>query len=142
MRIFRNEATGYISHRLHRKEEFLYEELTYKIVGIGMKIHRELGPGFLEAVYEEARIIELQEASIIFKNQVELDVYYRGEKLNKKYRAGFIIDDKVLVELKGTHGFTETDEAQMINYLKASKLQVGLMLNFGKSSLEWKRIVY
>ncbi|PIP13279.1 MAG: GxxExxY protein [bacterium (Candidatus Stahlbacteria) CG23_combo_of_CG06-09_8_20_14_all_40_9] len=125
-----------------RKEEFLYEELTYKIVGIGMKIHRELGPGFLEAVYEEAMIIELQKAGIIFKNQVELDVYYRGEKLNKKYRADFIIDDKVLVELKGTHGLTETDEAQMINYLKATKLQVGLMLNFGKSSLEWKRIVY
>ncbi len=125
-----------------RKEEFLYEELTYKIVGIGMKIHRELGPGFLEAVYEEAMIIELQEASIIFKNQVELDVYYRGEKLNKKYRADFIIDDKVLVELKGTHGLTETNEAQMINYLKATKLQVRLMLNFGKSSLEWKRIVY
>lgn len=119
-----------------RKEEFLYEELTYKIVGIGMKIHRELGPGFLEAVYEEAMIIELQEASIIFKNQVEFDVYYRGEKLNKKYRADFIIDDKVLVELKGTHRLTETDEAQMINYLKATKLQVGLMLNFGKSSLE------
>jgi len=125
-----------------RKEEFLYEELTYKIVGIGMKIHRELGPGFLEAVYEEAMIIELQKAGIIFKNQVELDVYYRGEKLNKKYRADFIIDDKVLVELKGTHGLTETDEAQMINYLKATKLQVGLMLNFGKSSLEWKRIFY
>ena len=125
-----------------RKEEFLHEEITYKIVGIGMKIHRELGPGFLEAVYEEAMIIELQKAGIIFKNQVELDVYYRGEKLNKKYRADFIIDDKVLVELKGTHGLTETDEAQMINYLKATKLQVGLMLNFGKSSLEWKRIVY
>lgn len=125
-----------------KSKEFLYEELTYKIIGIGMKMHRELGPGFLEAVYEEAMIIELQEAGIIFKNQVELDVYYRGKKLNKKYRVDFIVEGKVLVELKGTPGLTETDEAQMINYLKAKKLQVGLLLNFGKSSLEWKRIVY
>ncbi len=124
------------------KEEFLYEELTYKIIGIAMTIHKELGPGFFEAAYEEAMIIELQKAGIIFKNQVELDIYYQGKKLNKKYKPDFIMDDKVLVELKETHGLTENDDAQMINYLKATKLQVGLLLNFGKSSLEWKRIVY
>lgn len=124
------------------EEEFLYEELTYRIIGIAMKVHRELGPGFLEAVYEEAMIIEFEEAGIAFQNQAELEVYYKGRKLNKKYKADFIVEKKVLVELKGTHGLTEIDEAQTINYLKATELQVGLILNFGRSSLEWKRIVY
>ncbi len=123
-------------------KEFLYEEITYKIIGIGMKVHKELGPGFLEAVYEETMIIELKEARINFKNQVEVDIHYRGKKLNKKYRADFIIDNKVLVELKGTQGLNEVDEAQLINYLKATKLRVGLLLNFGRNSLEWKRIIY
>jgi len=125
-----------------RKEDFLYEELTYRIIGIAMEVHRELGPGFLEAVYEEAMIMEFEEAGIVFQNQAELDVYYRGRRLNKKYKADFIIEDKVLIEVKGKHGLTETDEAQTINYLKATGLKVGLILNFGRSSLEWKRIVY
>ncbi|OYD17254.1 hypothetical protein CH333_01565 [candidate division WOR-3 bacterium JGI_Cruoil_03_44_89] len=87
-------------------------------------------------------IIEFEEAGIAFQNQAELEVYYKGRKLNKKYKADFIVEKKVLVELKGTHGLTEIDEAQTINYLKATELQVGLMLNFGRSSLEWKRVVY
>lgn len=125
-----------------KKDQFLYEELTYKIIGIGMKIHKELGPGFLEAVYEEAMVMELKEEKIPFEEQVELNIYYRGEKLKKKYKADFIIDGKVLVEMKGISNLTEVDEAQMINYLKATELRIGLLLNFGKSSLEWKRIIY
>jgi GxxExxY protein len=107
-----------------------------------MKAHRELGPGFLEAVYEEVMIVELRKAGILFESQVQIDIYYEGKKLDKKYRADLIIDGKVLVELKGVSKLTEVHDAQMINYLKATRLKVGLILNFGRSSLEWKRIVY
>ena len=125
-----------------KKKDFIYEDSTYKIIGIAMKIHRDLGAGFLEAVYEEAMIIELKEVKIPFKNQVEIDIYYRKKKLDKKYRADFIIDEKILVEMKGISSLTEVNDAQMINYLKATKLRIGLILNFGRSSLEWKRIIY
>lgn len=123
-------------------KQLLYEELTYKIIGISMRVHEELGPGFLEAVYEEAIVVEFQEEGIPFRNQAEVDICYKGKKLEKKYRADFIIDEKVLLEIKGTSGLTEIHEAQMINYLKATGLRVGLLVNFGKSSLEWKRIIY
>ena len=107
-----------------------------------MKVHRELGPGFLEAVYEEAMIIELIENNISFQNQVEIGIEYRNRKLKKKYRADFIIDNKVLVELKEISKLTEVDEACVINYLKATGLRIGLILNFRRASLEWKRVVY
>lgn len=122
--------------------KLIYEELTYKIIGIAMKVHKELGPGFLEAVYEEAMIIELEKEGIPFQNQVSIEIEYRGKKLKKKYRADFIIDQKVLVDLKGIRKLTEVDSTCMINYLKATGLRVGLILNFGRSSLEWKRLVY
>jgi GxxExxY protein len=123
-------------------EEFLYKDLTYKIIGIAMDIHRELNSGFLEAVYEEAMIDELKDAKIPFENQVKLNIYYKGKKLKKQYQADFIVDKKIVVELKGINKLTEIDDAQMINYLKATRLKVGLLLNFGRKSLEWKRIVY
>ncbi len=72
--------------------KLIYEELTYKIIGIAMKIHKELGPGFLEAVYEEAMIIELEKEGLPFQNQVPIEIEYRGKKLKKKYRADFVID--------------------------------------------------
>lgn len=128
---------------MHGKQaNFPYEELTYKIIGIAMKVHRELGPGFLEAVYEEALIIEFKGAGIPFRNQVELDILYRGKRLKKRYKADFIIDTKIILDLKGINRLSEVDEACMINYLKATKLKVGLIVNFGRASLEWKRVVY
>lgn len=122
--------------------DFLYKDLTYKIIGIAMEIHRELGCGFLEAVYEETMIDELKTAGIPFQNQVKMDIYYKGKKLKKQYQADFIIDKKIVVELKGINKLTKIDDAQMINYLKATALKVGLLLNFGSESLEWKRIVH
>lgn len=122
--------------------EFLYKDLTYRIIGIAMEIHRELGPGFLEAIYEEVMADELETGKIAFENQVKLNIYYKEKKLKKQYQADFIVDRKIVVELKGITRLTDIDEAQMINYLKATGLKVGLLVNFGGKSLEWKRIVY
>ena len=122
--------------------EFLYKDLTYRIIGIAMEIHRELGPGFLEAVYEEVMADELNTGKIAFENQVKLNIYYKEKKLKKQYQADFIVDEKIVVELKGVAKLTDLDEAQMINYLKATGLKIGLLVNFGGKSLEWKRIVY
>lgn len=127
---------------LQNKIGLVYEELTYKIIGVAIGVHKELGPGFLEAVYEEALIIELKKAGIPFENQIELDILYKGEKLKKKYRADFIIDEKIVLDIKGINRLTEIDEAQLINYLKATGLKVGLVINFGRVSLEWRRVIY
>lgn len=127
---------------IDKNNEFPYKELTYKIIGIAMEIHRELQSGFLEAVYEEVMCKELEKAKIPFKNQVKVDIYYKEEKLNKQYQADFIIDKNVLVELKGVNKITDIERAQVINYLKATGVKVGLIVNFGGKSLEWERVVY
>lgn len=126
----------------NKDDEFLYKDLTYKIIGIAMEIHRELQSGFLEAVYEEVMGKEFKKAKIPFENQVRVDIYYKEEKLDKQYQADFIIDKEVLVELKGINKITDIERAQVINYLKATGLKVGLIINFGGKSLEWERIVY
>jgi len=122
-------------------KRFLYKELTYTIIGIAMKVHKQLGPGFLEAVYEEAFTVELRSQKVSFRNQVPFDIFYGDYKLKKKYRADFVIDDKILVEVKKIGRLTKIDDLQVINYLKAAGLKVGLLLNFGGSSLQWRRIV-
>jgi len=117
------------------------DEQTYSIIGSAMTVHRELGTGFLEAVYQEALSIELVKAAIPHVREVELPVQYRGQWLNTGYRADFVCFDAVIVELKATNALTSRDEAQLLNYLKASGKEKGLLLNFGSSSLEYKRMV-
>lgn len=121
--------------------KLVYEELTYKIIGIAMKVHGVMKPGLVEGAYEEAIMEELKDAKIPFESQKQIDLYYNDKKLKKKYRADLIIDDKILIELKAMKELSKTDEAQMINYLKLTKLKVGLLINFGGKSLEWKRVV-
>ncbi len=128
--------------QMNHDDNFPHKEVTYNIIGIAMRIHRELGSGFLEAVYEEALIAEFNENNISYRNQIPLEIHYKSTRLKKKYRADFVIDGKVLVEIKKTKDLTKIDEMQMINYLKASNLKVGLLLNFGMGSLQWKRIIY
>ena len=117
------------------------DEQTYSIIGAAMTVHRELGHGFLEAVYQEALSIELVKTAIPHVREVELPVQYRGQLLNTGYRADFVCFDAVIVELKATNALTSRDEAQLLNYLKASGKEKGLLLNFGSSSLEYKRMV-
>ena len=120
-------------------ERWLYKDLTQKIIGTAMEVHRELGSGFLEYVYEEALSYELNLRKISFERQKELDIYYKDLLIPKKYKPDLIVENKVIVEIKATSGLTEIEEAQLLNYLKATKMRVGLLLNFGTKSLEVKR---
>lgn len=114
---------------------------TYAIIGAAMEVHRELGPGFLEAVYQEALAIELSVRGIPFQREVELPIAYKGKTLQTAYRADFICYDEVVIELKSIKQLGVIEEAQLLNYLKATGYQVGLLINFGAASLETRRFV-
>jgi GxxExxY protein len=118
------------------------DEETYSIIGAAMAVHRELGCGFLEAVYQEAMAIELLHDGIPHLREVALPIQYRSQTLSTVYRADFVCFDAVIVELKATDGLNSRDEAQLLNYLKASGKEKGLLLNFGSRSLEYKRMVH
>ncbi len=122
-------------------EKWLYKELTHEIIGAAMEVHKELGSGFLEYVYEEALCYELRLRNISFTRQPELDIHYKGYLIPRKYRADLVVDDKVTVEVKATSGLTEVDKAQLLHYLRATEFRIGLLLNFGTKSLEKKRII-
>lgn len=114
---------------------------THAIIGAAMEVHRELGCGFLEAVYQEALAVELRARSILFQRELTLPVRYKGELLSTFYRADFKCFDSVLIEVKALQRLSGIEEAQVLNYLKATGNEVGLLLNFGAPSLAWKRLV-
>ncbi len=120
-------------------EKYLYKDLTEKIIGAAMEVHRQLGPGFLEAVYEEALIYELTKGGLICEKQKEFVIPYKDIVLSKKLRCDLVINGKVIVENKSIAEINPIDEMQLVSYLKASKLQVGLIFNFGQKSLQFKR---
>jgi len=120
-------------------EKWLYTDLTQEIIGAAMEVHRELSSGFLEYVYEESLCYELNLREISFERQKELDIYYKDLLIPRKYKPDLIVENKVIVEIKATSGLTEVEEAQLLNYLKATKMRVGLLLNFGMRSMEVKR---
>ena len=116
-------------------DAFLFADLTYKIIGAAMEVHKTLGPGFLEAVYEAALVFGLQRLGLAFERQKVIAVNYKGVVIGE-YRADLLIENSVIVELKAHKALTPVDEAQLINYLKASGLRVGLLFNFGSMSLQ------
>ena len=120
--------------------KLLYEELTYAIIGAAMEVHRILGSGFIEAVYEAALTMELRARGIAFERQVALQVKYKGAIIGD-YRADFVVDKKIIIELKAIKQLSSVEEAQLMNYLKATGIEVGLLLNFGAKSLEHVRRV-
>ena len=114
---------------------------TYAIIGAAMAVHSELGNGFLEAVYQAALEKEFQKRGIRYEREKQLPVYYSGEVI-AEYRADFLCFDEVIVELKALSTLSGNEEAQVINYLKASGLHRGLLVNFGTRSLQHKRLVF
>ncbi|MBR8535754.1 GxxExxY protein [Carboxylicivirga sediminis] len=121
-------------------EHFPLKDETYAIIGAAMSVHKSLGFGFLEKVYQEALEIELQKRNIPFKREEQIEIFYSGQKLKQKYIADFICYEKVIVELKAVSQLSNEHEAQLYNYLKATNKKVGLLLNFGEISLKYKRI--
>ena len=114
---------------------------TYAIIGAAMEVHRILGPGFLELVYQSAFEAELQMRGIPYAREFDLSVSYKGTPLGVCYRADFICFGDILVELKALNRLSAIEEAQVVNYLVASKLGRGVLVNFGTSSLQYRRFV-
>ncbi len=114
---------------------------TYRIIGAAMEVHTVLGTGFLESVYHEALAKEFQRRGLPFAHEVQLPVVYKGETLATIFRADFICYGCVVVELKALKAIASLEEAQMLNYLKVTGMERGLILNFGRESLEVKRMV-
>ena len=114
---------------------------TYQIIGAAMAVHRELGHGFLESVYQAALEREFQLRKIPYQREVEVPVFYKKEPLPVSYRADFICYKSVIVELKALAKLTSTEESQVLNYLKATGVERALLINFGAPSLQHKRLV-
>jgi GxxExxY protein len=120
--------------------EFLYGDLSNKIIELAIKIHKRLGPGFIEKIYEKALSLEFKKANIKFVAQKVIKLEYEGILLGEQ-RVDFLIEDKIIVELKAVAELINIHQAQMISYLKAVNKKVGLLLNFARPQLEIKRIM-
>jgi GxxExxY protein len=115
---------------------------TYKIIGAAMEVHNEIGPGHLEAVYQECLEIEFELRGIPFISKPNLSLYYKTRKLKKYYVPDFIVFGNIVVEIKAQKMLTNDDEAQIINSLKSSRHEIGLLINFGEPSLNFRRFIY
>ena len=126
----------------NRENMIVYKNESYRIVGAAMKVYNMLGPGFLEAVYQEALEIELRHQGISYEREKELKIYYDGIELKQTYRADFVCYDRIIVELKAVSCLEDSHRSQVYNYLKATELKLGILINFGNSEgLEWERKV-
>ena len=115
---------------------------TYAIIGVAMAVHSEMGHGFLEPVYQEAFAVELGLCKVPFERELPIEIRYKECALNCHYKPDFLCYGGVIVELKAVDGLKKSHYAQVINYLKATGLHRGLIINFGAPTLEWKRIVF
>ena len=121
--------------------DIIYKEESYKIVGAAMEVHKELGNGFLEAVYQEALTLEFDGQEIPIEKEKQIEIYYKDLLLDKKYRADFVCYGKIIVEIKAISELTPEHESQVLNYLNATEYRLGILINFGSKSLQFKRIV-
>lgn len=122
-------------------EDIIYKDEAYKIVGAMISVHKELGCGYLEAVYQEAIEIEFSLQGIPFEREKEMEILYKGRSISKKYRPDFICYNKIIVELKAVEELLPEFKAQTLNYMKMSNSKLGLLANFGRPSLEVQRLV-
>ncbi len=121
--------------------EIIYKEESFKIIGLCMEVHNNLGKGFLEIVYKDALEYEFRKNNIPFDREKEYEVNYKDTILPHKFYADFVVFDKIILEVKGMAGIVDEHIAQTLNYLKVSGLKLGLVVNFGELSLQYKRIV-
>lgn len=124
------------------EKEFLHKDETYKIIGACFKVYNTLGHGFLEAVYQEALELELHQASIPFVSQEPIKIFYSGIALKQQYIPDLICYHKIILELKSCNSIDVSHQAQLFNYLKATHLNIGYVINFGaKNELQYERII-
>src|ERR1043165_1881039 len=121
--------------------DLLYKEEAFRLIGFCMEIHRELGRGHDEVIYKDALVVELSRAAIPFSREKNYEITYKGVILPHHYYADFVVWDKILFEAKAVEKLTEAHFKQVLNYLAASQIRVGLLVNFGADMLEWKRLI-
>ena len=121
-------------------DEYKYSDITEKIIGCAMKVHSRLGNGFQEVIYQRALAIELAEADMEFAREQEMEIFYKDQQIGTR-RVDFFVEGRVLVELKALVQLEDVHLAQAINYLEAYGLEIGLLLNFGNRSLQFKRVM-
>ncbi len=121
-------------------KDIVYKDLSYKIIELALKVHNELGCGFLEKVYENALMILLDREGIPAEQQAPADVYFQN-KVVGQYFADILVDNKLILELKTVDAIANIHKAQILNYLRATGMRLGLILNFAKPRLEYKRLV-
>ena len=122
------------------KQEYKHSELTGKIIGCAMRVNAEMGPGFQEVIYQRCLEIEFQEQNIPHLREHEMPIHYHGIRIGTR-RVDFLVDEKIMVEIKAIKQLEEKEVAQALNYLEAYELEIGLLLNFGSKSLEYKRLI-
>ena len=120
-------------------EELIFKNEVFRIIGAAMNVSNELGAGFLEAVYQEALEMEFADNQIPFESQKKIEISYKNKTLKKKYIADFLCHGSIIIEIKAIKKITGIEEAQLLNYLKATGLPLGIIINFGNNTLEWKR---
>jgi len=122
-------------------EEFLFRDECYEIIGCAIKAHNELGSGFLESVYQEALALEFVENKIPYQKEKLIEIEYKGRVLEKKFIADFLCYGQIIVELKAVSNLAPEHYAQVLNYLKATNIRLGILINFGSERLQYKRII-
>jgi GxxExxY protein len=123
--------------------DFLYKNLTYEVIGVCMDVHRTLGNGFLEIVYKDALEFELNNRKLDYEREKEYKIDYKGVILPHKFYADFVIGSSIILEVKAAEGgLADEQVAQTINYLKASGCRIGLLVNFGRTKLEYRRLIF
>ncbi len=120
--------------------DLLYKELSYSVIGAAMEVHKILGQGFLESVYQAALATELEIKNIPFQQQIHLPVTYKN-KIIGEYIADYIVDEKIIIEIKAVSQLNNSHQAQAMHYLAATGMRLALLINFGETSLQYKRII-
>lgn len=121
--------------------ELLHRQETQRLIGLCMEVHRELGKGHDEIIYKDALVVELSQGEIPFEREKRFEITYKGVLLAHPYYADFVIWGKIIFEAKAVESLTSSHVKQVLNYLAASRLRLGLLVNFGADSLEWKRVI-
>ena len=127
--------------RMNAKEDILFKDEAFAIVGAAMEVHSILGHGFLEAVYADAMALELRRRDIPFQREVPIALTYKGDILPHTYRADFLVHGQIILELKAIKALGDSDRAQALHYLKATSHSLAILANFGAPKLDWMRLV-